>query len=66
MAERYVCNLEPAVLKKAIAELNEPEDNKLRLAEIDRLRDRFQEEQSDLELIRTDDTFFLRYAVCAD
>lgn len=61
MSQRYECNLDPAVLKKAIAELNEPEDNNQRLADIDKLRDRFQEEQGDLELIRTDDTFFLRF-----
>ena len=60
MRERYECKLDAAVLKKAVAELNEPQDNDTRLAEIDKLRNRFEEEQTDLELIRTDDAFFLR------
>lgn len=58
---RYECHLSPETLKKAIDELNEPEDNDERLSAIDRLRDRFQEEAEDLELIRTDDAFILRF-----
>ncbi|XP_039271306.2 alpha-tocopherol transfer protein-like [Styela clava] len=61
MGVRYECDLPSDVLKKAVAELNEPQDNDARLAEIDKLRNRFEEEQDDLELIRTDDMFFLRF-----
>lgn len=57
---RYECTLTPELLKKATAELNEPEDNDKRLAEIDQLRNRFQEEQDELSLLRTDDHFILR------
>lgn len=58
---RYECHLSPEALKKAVEELNEPEDNNVRLAAIDRLRTRFQEEMKDLELVRTDDAFILRF-----
>ena len=61
MAGRYECKLSPEVLKKAIEELNEPEDNSKRLAAIYRLRKRFESEAKDLELIRSDDAFLLRY-----
>nr|XP_039256803.1 alpha-tocopherol transfer protein-like [Styela clava] len=61
MGERYKCTLSPELLKKAIEELNEPEDNDKRLAAIDKLRTRFEEEDNGLELIRSDDAFLLRF-----
>ncbi|XP_039255562.1 alpha-tocopherol transfer protein-like [Styela clava] len=61
ISERYQCQLSSAALKKAVEELNEPEDNEVRLAAIDKLRTRFQEEIKDFELIRTDDSFLLRF-----
>lgn len=61
MGERYECRLSAEALKKAVEELNEPEDNTLRLAAIDQLRTRFEEQAGDLELIRNDDAFILRF-----
>lgn len=60
MTERYKCTLSAEALKKAVAELNEPEDNVVRLAAIDRLRERFQDEVKNLTLIRSDDSFLIR------
>ncbi|XP_039256805.2 alpha-tocopherol transfer protein-like [Styela clava] len=59
--KRYECKLSPETLKKAIDELNEPEDNTERLAAIDKLRARFQKENDGSELIRSDDAFLLRF-----
>ncbi|XP_039256804.2 alpha-tocopherol transfer protein-like [Styela clava] len=61
MSGRYECKLSPELMKKAVAELNEPEDNDKRLAAIDKLRTRFEEEDNGLELIRSDDDFLLRF-----
>lgn len=58
---RYECKLTPDLLKKAVAELREPEDNDVRLAEIDKLRERFLEEQNEMDLLRSDDAFILRF-----
>lgn len=63
MSGRYQCTLSDEALKKAVEELNEPEDNDLRLAAIDQLRTRFEEEACDLELIRNDDAFILRFVI---
>jgi len=59
--KRYTCNLSPAALSTAVAELNEPEDNNARLGAIDKLKDAFRNENPDLEFKRSDDLFFLRF-----
>lgn len=58
---RYECNLSRDALKKAAEELNEPLDNDIRLATIDRLRGRLlgSATNSDISL---DDAFILRLA----
>ena len=56
-----VSNLSPAALSKAVNELNEPEDENARLAAINKLREAFQTDHSDLKLVREDDVFFLRF-----
>lgn len=61
MSKRYECKLSPEALQKAVKELHEPEDNSVRLAAIDKLRTRFQEEAKDLDLYRSDDDFLLRF-----
>lgn len=58
---RYVCNLSPTVLAKAVSELHEPEDNDKRLTFIDELRRNFQQNSEGLTLISEDDAFLLRF-----
>lgn len=60
MTTRYECKLDSKLLKKAIMELNEPENNDERLEEIDKLRNRFLKEQQEFQLLRSDDAFILR------
>ena len=57
---RYKCTLDPELRRRATDELNEPDNDELRLIEIDKLRDRFRSEQSEYELLRSDDGFILR------
>ena len=57
---RYVCTLSPDLLKRAVEELHEPEDNEERLKAIDQLRDSYDEEKHGL-LSRKDDAFILRF-----
>nr|CAB3267363.1 alpha-tocopherol transfer protein-like [Phallusia mammillata] len=58
---RYVCNLSPAILAKAVAELNEPEDNTKRLAAIDEIKRGFLGNTEGLTLMKEDDIFLLRF-----
>jgi len=58
--ERYVCNLSPELLKRAVEELNEPENNEDRLKAIDQLRDSYDEAKNG-PLARKDDAFILRF-----
>ncbi|CAK8691478.1 unnamed protein product [Clavelina lepadiformis] len=60
-SDRYECTLSAEALAKAVDELNEPEDNASRLLMIDQLRDAFINQDSGLELIRSDDAFILRF-----
>lgn len=60
MVDRYECKLSAEIFKKAVCELNEPEDDDVRLAAIDRLRARFKESVDDVAKTRTDDAFLLR------
>ena len=53
--------LSPEALAKAVNELNEPQDQSLRLAAINTLRDAFISENPDLKLVREDDAFMLRF-----
>lgn len=61
MGERYICNLSPKALTKAVEELNEPEDNDKRLAAIDDLKAAFNSNHPELKLNDESDTFLLRF-----
>ena len=58
---RYKCALSEEDLRKAVTELNEPENNEERLKRIDELRVAFCSEDHGLKLIRDDDSFLLRF-----
>ena len=58
--ERYACTLSPDLLKRAVEELNEPENNEERLKAIDQLRDSYDEAKHG-PLCRKDDAFILRF-----
>ena len=61
MTKRYECKLSPALLAKAVEELNEPEDNIERLAAIDSLKGEFKKSNPDISLLNDDDEFILRF-----
>ena len=61
MSNRYVFKLTADDLKKAVTELNEPENNDERLERIDQLRTAFFRKNKDLALVRNDDSFILRF-----
>ena len=61
MSSRYQCKLPPAVLAKAVEELNEPEDEVERWRAIDQLRESFLKANPNMKLIREDDEFILRF-----
>nr|XP_002124926.1 alpha-tocopherol transfer protein-like [Ciona intestinalis] len=57
---RYECSLSPPMLARAIAELNEPDNNLDRLKAIDRLKVNFDVEKYG-PLLKEDDAFILRF-----
>ena len=58
---RYECGLDPATLSKAVAELNEPENNDERLAIIDSFRNRFKSQYPQIQLEKENDIFILQF-----
>ena len=61
VSHRYSFSLEEEDLHKAVIELNEPENNEVRLQKIDELRNAFKNENNKLDLLDNSDEFLLRF-----